>query len=296
MTKLSIFFKLLVLVCMHVFLVMPTQANDLSPYSIAVQKQPKNGLFKKIAYKIAKKRVNKWLSALPMLSDSISPCAKIELTNGEIIDVELAELSSKQISYRPCGETSSAPKSYQLNAVQAIVARNGDVLYGRPTAKLQQNILSQKAIPIDSTGRCGVIVFKNGKTEQVALATWETWGATYRLCDSPEGELKMAKFEEVEAITARKGEVLYQSGARNQGRVSAGGPLLLVILGALLVGIVGVILIGFGVYFSAKRLSKLKKNPNADVGNKKTLKATLILGLILLFIYFFILFPILLSV
>jgi hypothetical protein len=195
---------------MPLFFVVPARANDLAPEIGAVQKQVKKGFLKKIAYKTAKKRLDKWLSAMPMYRDSISPCAKIE--------------------------------------------------------------------------------FKNGKVEKVALATWEPWGVTYRLCDAPEEELKTAKFEEVETINARNGEMLYGANTAKKGRVSAAGPLLLVILGAL-TGILGVVLIGLGIYLSAKRLTALKKNPNANVGNKKTLQVALTLGIILLLLYFIFIIP-----
>jgi hypothetical protein len=212
--------------------------------------------------------------------------------NGIMIDVELASLNQRTVRYRPCGEPDADLKSVELSMVKTIVARNGDVLHGKTSEQMKQVMLTRNAIPFDSTGRCGYIVFKDGSVESIELATWEPWGVHYRRCGTPDGELKMARFEETTSVYARNGEQLYASDSPKISRVSAVGPLLLVILG-ILGGIFGIVLISFGIYLSAKRLKKLKNNPKANVGNKGMLKVALVLGLIFLLAYVFFVLPVL---
>ncbi len=289
MTRISSSSKILVLVFFSLFFSSFLKANGLSdqPRNIAAQKQPKHGFFKKIAIKMTQKRINRWLAAFPMPTDSTSPCAKIELKTGQIIEVELANLNSQQVSYRPCGNKEAELIEQPLSIVQIIIGRNGDILYGQAA---QKEITKEPSVPMDTSRRCGRIVYKSGKVEDVALANWEDWGVTYRPCNAPEDALTVARFEELETVVARNGDVLYKSNGKSSTK-SAAGPLLLVVLSVLVLNY-SPLLICFGMYLSAKRLRKLKKDPNAKVGNKKLLIAALVLGALLLVLYVTVFLPI----
>ena len=96
------------------------------------QAAPRLSFFQKIALKTAERKLRKALgkrSTTAVRGDSTRPCGYVVLHPGERVEAELLEISTNEITYRPCGQPNTAPITRNKREVIAVVAPNGDELF-----------------------------------------------------------------------------------------------------------------------------------------------------------------------
>lgn len=259
-----------------------------------VQKTQKLNFFQKIALKTLQRRLKKMMAEMPRMEpDSLGPCAKIELKNGEILEVELAEMDQRKVTYRPCSSKKSSLMTLKMSEVRAVIGRNGDVIWGEPKRVLPKE--EEKALaklPKDSTGRCGSIVLKSGEAMLVELATIDDRSVSYRPCGQPTADLINTPLSTVSSISARNGDVLFNKNVRPVPRQSQYGPLIIVLVGALM-GFWGVFIILYGIHLAVKRLKRMKAE-NIK-GKEGPFAAAIVIGVMVLVLYALLFFPLILG-
>lgn len=153
----------------------PVQAHTAALYESSLHAKPQASLsfFEKIVFHAAKRKLRKALKRsreawVEIPGDSTRPCGRIILQSGQRIDVELAEISATEVTYRPCGHPEGPVFVRPKREVLAVIASNGDELYSNlvpvDTSKAKLDNLAIASfvlglIPVFGVGAVLAIVF-----------------------------------------------------------------------------------------------------------------------------------------